>query len=310
MHNQPNISVIITCYNCENFVSRAIDSVLNQTLSPLEIILVNNNSTDNTVDVLKKYQLLYPNNIRIVNETKQGAPAARNKGLYEAMGDWIQFLDADDELMPEKLESQYSIAEKSNSALVVSPYTMKGFRNNKLFMVTRSLEYPDFWLGLIRSRLGITSANLWKREYLLAVSGWDEILISSQEYDLMFRILQIHPVVAFDYKNLTIIHILSSESVSRGGGKMKGLQILKSRIGLRLRIKEYLLSEDLLTKPRAYYLDRFIYKQLYLHYRFYPETVTSMLMKINLSIKIFDRVVGNYFIFKMNLKKLLKLGKI
>lgn len=309
MSCQLNISVIITCYNCENFVSRAIDSVLNQTLSPLEVILVNNNSTDNTVDVLKKYQLLHPNNIRVINETNQGAPAARNKGLYEARGEWIQFLDADDELMPEKLESQYSIAEKSNSALVVSPYTIKGFRNNRPFAVTRSLE-SDFWLGLIRSRLGITSANLWKRKYLLDVKGWDEVLISSQEYDLMFRILQIHPVVAFDYKNLTIIHILSSESVSRGGGTMKGLQILESRIGLRLRIKEYLIYKDLLSKPRAYYLDRFVYKQLYLHYRFYPDAVTKMLLKINLRIKMYDRVVGNYFMFKMNLKNMLKLDKV
>lgn len=309
MSCQLNISVIITCYNCENFVSRAIDSVLNQTLSPLEVILVNNNSTDNTVDVLKKYQLLHPNKIRVINETNQGAPAARNKGLYEARGEWIQFLDADDELMPEKLESQYSIAEKSNSALVVSPYTIKGFRNNRPFEVTRSLE-SDFWLGLIRSRLGITSANLWKRKYLLDVRGWDEVLISSQEYDLMFRILQIHPVVAFDYKNLTIIHILSSESVSRGGGTMKGLQILESRVGLRLRIKEYLISKDLLSKPRAYYLDRFVYKQLYLHYRFYPDAVTKMLLKINLRIKMYDRVVGNYFMFKMNLKNMLKLDKV
>ena len=309
MSCQLNISVIITCYNCENFVSRAIDSVLNQTLSPLEVILVNNNSTDNTVDVLKKYQLLHPNNIRVINETKQGAPAARNKGLYEARGGWIQFLDADDELLPEKLESQYSIAEKSNSALVVSPYIIKGFRNNRPFEVTRSLE-SDFWLGLIRSRLGITSANLWKRKYLLDVNGWDENLISSQEYDLMLRILQIHPVVAFDYKNLTIIHLLSSESVSRGGGKMKGLQILESRIGLRLRIKDYLISEDLLSTPRAYYLDRFVYKQLYLHYRFYPDAVTKMLLKINLRIKMYDRIVGNYFMFKMNLKKILKLDKV
>src|SRR5436190_23584848 len=100
------VSVIIPCYNCEKYITRAIESVLLQTHVNYEIIVVNNNSTDNTVNILNTYVSRHPHLIRLFHEYKKGAPAARNKGLYEANGEWIQYLDADDELMPDKLERQ------------------------------------------------------------------------------------------------------------------------------------------------------------------------------------------------------------
>ena len=90
------VSVVIPCYNCESFVSRAIESVLHQKYTDWELILVNNNSKDNTQKVLDDYQKKYPDKIRTFVEMKKGGGAARNKGLSEAKGEWIEFLDADD----------------------------------------------------------------------------------------------------------------------------------------------------------------------------------------------------------------------
>src|SRR5258706_12439179 len=100
------ISIIIPCYNSEKYLARAIESVLKQTYINYEIIVVDNNSLDNTINSIHDHIKRYPNLIRILHEYKKGAPAARNKGLYEAKGDWVRFLDSDDELLPTKLEHQ------------------------------------------------------------------------------------------------------------------------------------------------------------------------------------------------------------
>ena len=91
------ISVIIPCFNSEEYITRAIESILKQSYTNYEIILVNNNSTDNTYNILQEYAKKKAGLVNVFNEYKKGAPAARNKGLSEAKGEWIQFLDADDE---------------------------------------------------------------------------------------------------------------------------------------------------------------------------------------------------------------------
>ncbi|MGN7205249.1 glycosyltransferase family 2 protein [Pedobacter sp. SAFR-022] len=299
------ISIIIPCYNSETFVGRALDSVLKQTYKDWEIILVNNNSTDGTQAVLDAFQAKYPEKVRVFNETKKGAPAARNKGLQEAKGEWVQFLDADDEILPEKLAGQIALAEKEGASIVTSPYTRIGTRDRKHFVVPRGLYLDDVWSALILSNMGITSSNLFKRALLLQVEGWDEKLVASQEYDMMFRMLQLNPKVAFDNRDLTIIHFGSVESVSRTEDRVKGRKILDSRIDLRFRIKKYLAENNLLTEERSAHVSKFIFETLMLNYRTTPEDVTEILGKLKLDISIWKRLHGWYFMRKMDLKKLL-----
>lgn len=299
------ISIIIPCYNSETFVGRALDSVLKQTYKDWEIILVNNNSTDGTQAVLDAFQAKYPEKVRVFNETKKGAPAARNKGLQEAKGEWVQFLDADDEILPEKLAGQIALAEKEGASIVTSPYTRIGTRDRKHFVVPRGLYMDDVWSALILSNMGITSSNLFKRALLLQVEGWDEKLVASQEYDMMFRMLQLNPKVAFDNRDLTIIHFGSVESVSRTEDRVKGRKILDSRIDLRFRIKKYLAENNLLTEERSAHVSKFIFETLMLNYRTTPEDVTEILGKLKLDISIWKRLHGWYFMRKMDLKKLL-----
>ena len=304
------ISIIIPCYNSETFVGRALDSVLKQTYKDWEIILVNNNSTDGTQAVLDAFQAKYPEKVRVFNETKKGAPAARNKGLQEARGEWVQFLDADDEILPEKLAGQIALAEKEGASIVTSPYTRIGTRDRKHFVVPRGLYMDDVWSALILSNMGITSSNLFKRALLLKVQGWDEKLVASQEYDMMFRMLQLNPKVAFDNRDLTIIHFGSVESVSRTEDRVKGRKILDSRIDLRFRIKKYLADNNLLTEERSAHVSKFIFETLMLNYRTTPEDVTEILGKLKLDISTWKRLHGWYFMRKMDLKRFLIKHKL
>jgi glycosyltransferase involved in cell wall biosynthesis len=301
------VSIIMPCYNCEAFVFRAIDSVLKQTFKDWELILVNNNSADQTQQVIEEYQACYPTKISIYQEFEKGAPAARNKGLSYAIGDYIQFLDADDEILPEKIEGQYLLAIDQDSTIVASPYMMKVVRNQVTREAIRKLQVPDFWLGLIHSELGITSANLFKRSAVLEVNGWDQTLVSSQEYDLMFRILQIAPRVGLDERVQTIIHIGEGDSSSRGGGEERARMITESRTGLRLRIKSYLKSINELTPLREGVADLFIYEQLYYDYRYRPDFVKDKLKLIPLKLTLKESLKGKYFMLKMDIKRILKM---
>jgi glycosyltransferase involved in cell wall biosynthesis len=98
----PKVSVVIPNYNYARYVGEAIESVLAQTYRDFEIIVINNGSTDNSIEVLKKYE----DRIRCFTQENQGQSGARNRGIQESRGEWIAFLDADDVWLPTKLEQQ------------------------------------------------------------------------------------------------------------------------------------------------------------------------------------------------------------
>ncbi|MDX1252625.1 MAG: glycosyltransferase family 2 protein [Gammaproteobacteria bacterium] len=120
--NPVEVSVIIPCYKQAAFLPQAIDSVLDQTLRELECIVVNDGSPDNTRDVVADY-LLRDNRVRYVEQTNRGVSSARNQGLAEARGRYIQFLDADDLIGTEKLQVQTELLHcESTLALSFSDY--------------------------------------------------------------------------------------------------------------------------------------------------------------------------------------------
>lgn len=254
------ISVIIPCFNSEEYIARAIESVLIQTYKDYEIILVNNNSSDNTINILNNYSRKNPDIFKVFQEYKKGAPAARNKGLSEAKGEWIQFLDSDDELLPEKLNDQIAVAGSSSADVIVGICYMYKTIKSKTSIKIRDID-TDVWKGLLTSKLGITSANLWRKQALLAVGGWNEIRTSSQEYDLLFRILKNNDKVSFNMSPLTIVHVREN-SIHKSGNKNRFIEILDNNVKLRLEIKEYLRSKGMLTRKLDYAADTYIYSYL------------------------------------------------
>lgn len=105
----PLVSVVIPAYNAGSYVATAIDSVLNQSYSHIEIIVVNDGSTDNTKTILSQYS---DKNVRIVSQPNRGMSGARNTGIKNAPGEFIAFLDADDYWLPEKIEKQVQLLQQ------------------------------------------------------------------------------------------------------------------------------------------------------------------------------------------------------
>lgn len=283
------ISVIVPCYNAQEFIHRAVESVLQQTYKDWELLLVDNNSTDGTLALLQGYQEQYPGQVKVLQEFKKGAPAARNLGLQVAKGDWIQFLDADDELFPDKLERQMS-RYADTADLVIGNFN-RVVRIKGITVKIAKKPYTDnIWASLVTARLGITSANLWKKVMVVKVNGWDETLSSSQEYDLMFRMLQEGARIVFDIESISANIYYENNSITRTANTEKNIRVLEEHLKLRLGVKKYLQVADRLDEETARTIDMAIYAHLMDRKHVIPEYIATKEKELRLDIPAIPRL--------------------
>lgn len=295
------VSVIIPCYNAATFLNRAVKSVFNQEIPDLEIILVNNNSTDETANVISDIVETYKNKITIIatNESVAGACAARNNGLSLAKHKFIQFLDADDEILPNKLKRQLELANSTNADIISGTYEF--LAPNAIIKRRLKRPFSDIWKGLISTQLGITSANLWRKQAIIDAGGWDVSLSSSQEYDLLFRLLKMDKKLIQDYELSCYVHA-EDNSVSRSSSVDRTNRIVDNYIDLRIRIKEYLELKGLFTASVERFYSITLYKNLLYRKRFSPSYVSEKLLTLKLVVPVSVKIKENA---KIVVKKLL-----
>jgi glycosyltransferase involved in cell wall biosynthesis len=173
------ISVVIPAYNSAHFLPRCLESVLAQTLKPVEVIVVDDGSTDNTAEVAVELGAT-------VLRCRNGGPgAARNAGIQAATGEWIALLDADDLWVPEKLERQ---------ALCIRPETVLAYTGIQAFDDNGVLgEYPAIEVTSTRKMLRYrnpfaTSSVLMRRKAALADGGFREDIQSCEDWELWVRL--------------------------------------------------------------------------------------------------------------------------
>jgi len=236
------ISIIIPCYNVQEFIASCSDSVLNQTYKNIEIIYVDDGSTDSTLNIINEYQKKNPEQIQVISQKKNGAAAARNKGLSLAKGEYIQFLDADDLLLAEKIRHQVLLVEQSlhpPDFIAGNEYWQKIDGTQVVFH--QFSKNP--WIDLIQGTLGDACANLWRRQSFIDIGGWNESQKSSQEAELLFRFLKNDAIFIYDDVPLTIIRQRKSGSVSMSDTRGN----LIRRIMLRVEIGKYLKTKGILS---------------------------------------------------------------
>ncbi|VXD18796.1 Glycosyl transferase [Planktothrix serta PCC 8927] len=183
----PRISVVIPAYNCDRYIGQAVESILNQTYSADEIIVVDDGSQDNTRQVLQPYS----DSIRYVYQPNQGVSVARNQGLSLARGEFIVFLDADDIFLPDKLETQLAIFEKQPQlGLVQSGWRRVNKQGETLTEATPWDYVPELNLEMwLRWKpLGTMGTLMFRREWLLEVEGFEPGLAHGEDVDLILRL--------------------------------------------------------------------------------------------------------------------------
>jgi glycosyltransferase involved in cell wall biosynthesis len=181
------VSAVIPAHNHGRYVGEAVDSALAQTYSPIEVVVVDDGSTDDTRSRLPPYTKL----IRYLHQERGGLSAARNAGIQEAKGEWIALLDADDLWHPEKLELQLRAAARLDGvALVGSPPCS--------VLPERLPPEPEVQLVGVKDFLTWTpmspSSSILRRSCLDQVGLFDESLTSVEDRDMWLRVAARFPV--------------------------------------------------------------------------------------------------------------------
>jgi len=232
------IAVVIPCYNVEHYIGIAVKSVLDQTYDDLDMYIVDDGSTDGTRDRIAQLDREYPGLFRWESVPRRGACACRNIGLAKTSGDYVQFLDADDTILTDKLHRQIALAKvQAFPDLVVGDFR-NVFEDGHEDTITGLGERP--WMALIRTQLGTTSANLFKRNALEQMHGWREDQASSQDYELMFRMLKNGASVGWDPNVSSLVLKRSKGSISRTGQSGNW----KRYVALRREIRDHLINLD------------------------------------------------------------------
>jgi glycosyltransferase involved in cell wall biosynthesis len=201
---QPLVSILIPAYNAEAFIAQTLDSALNQTWKNKEIIVVDDGSTDRTLAVAQRFRA---QGVVIAQQQNQGASAARNYAFSLCQGDYIQWLDADDLLSRDKIESQMSVAAVigDRRLLFSSGWASFRFRSHKATSNSTKLWQdltPSTWLKLkLEHNLHMQTATwLVSRELTESAGNWNTRLLSDDDGEYFCRVIMASTGIKFSPK--------------------------------------------------------------------------------------------------------------
>lgn len=182
------VSVIIPCFNAETWVAEAIDSCLQQTYPNIEIIVIDDGSTDNSLGIIKSY------GDKIIWESSphRGGNYARNRGFDLSKGEYIQYLDADDYILPEKIARQVSFLEETGADVVYGDWRhQRHLSDGSSFL--NNIEISEYQTDILASLLAnwwvALAALLYKRSVVEKSGGWDETLKAAQDRDFFISVV-------------------------------------------------------------------------------------------------------------------------
>lgn len=212
------ISVVIPLYNKEKSIASTLQTVLHQTFNDYEIVIVNDGSTDNSVAEVEK---VHDIRIRLINQQNAGVSAARNRGIEEAKGDLIAFLDADDEWKPEYLATQYQLYQKYPECSVFAcNYEFRDPRGNVTQPIIHKVSF-DEEDGLLYNYFEIACCSnppicsisiMVRKNAILAIGGFP-LGIKSGEDLLTWARLAVNGMIAYSKRPLAIFNV---EGYDRG----------------------------------------------------------------------------------------------
>ena len=217
------VSILIPCYNSEQWIAKSLKSVLSQTWMSKEVIVVDDGSTDNSLSIAKQFEA---GNVKVIIQENRGASAARNRALKEAQGDFIQYLDADDLLAPNKIECQINLLEQwGNDYLIAGKWGR--FYNS--ILETNFVEEsvwndmpPVEWLVCSWEGGGMMPLHSWliSRDIASQAGDWNENLSLNDDGDYFCRVILASKGVKFcpgakSYYRANIPNSLSSRNTRR-----------------------------------------------------------------------------------------------
>lgn len=255
------ISVIVPIYNAEKYLSRCIESILSQTYSQIEILLIDDGSTDQSAQIMEYYSKV-DERVRVFHQSNKGVSEARNMGLNLARGEYIGFVDADDTIEPTMYQELLTILQRTESDVAITKWHTVEDGENRV-----AIEFEQ-----IEECLSSTTEEVWKKVYFerqgwLLYAIWNKLIVAElakkfrfepnvvngEDIWYSYQILSTASRVVSTSKSLYNYHIYIG-SASHGGvvgeKKIQGITVHK-RIILDMRAKGYLIADQVY----AQYLD-------------------------------------------------------
>lgn len=189
---KPLVSILTPCYNAEKWLSQTIESALAQTWENIEIILVDDGSTDNTLAVAKSFE---SSKVKVISQENQGQSAAENRAYQEAQGDFIEYLDADDLLAPDKIERQVKLLETPDSEFVAAGEWARFYTSHEEALFIPQPLWADFspidWLVCAWEGHYMMHGAAWliPRKITERAGLWNQDLSLINDFDYFSRVL-------------------------------------------------------------------------------------------------------------------------
>ncbi|MEA5496175.1 glycosyltransferase family A protein [Limnoraphis robusta] len=269
----PRISVVIPAYNCDRYVAQAVESVLHQTYSSVEIIVIDDGSQDNTRQVLQPYSA----QIRYVYQDNQGVSVARNHGIHLAQGEFVAFLDADDVFLPDKLAVQLAVFEANPKLGIVHSGWRRINQQGETLMDVQPWEtVPELnlesWLRW--KPLGTMGTLMFRRNWLEEVGGFEPGLTHAEDVDLILR-LALKGCEAEWLRQSTVCYRQHDQNTMRDGiSQAKSINWVLERFFSREDIP---LEIRLIEKWVRY--STLVWSSWYLYYTGFPREMVQYLQK-------------------------------
>ena len=269
--NNKKISIIVPIYNGEKFLDECIESILNQTYKNIEIILVNDGSTDESLNICNKYKK-EDKRIIILNIKNNGVANARNEGIKKSTGEYISFVDSDDILFPSYIETLYTTINRENVDVVRCNYIKKDYENGKETKGNLSNLKDKKYFSKDFNELIINFCTLNNNipcyVWLLLIRKdkiieFDKTLKYMEDTDFYMRLLMNINNIYFLNEYLYVYRV-NNEGISNSRKKIKNNieAILNSGIKIKKNLEKYKINNDELNKNINAYLVTTIIKKL------------------------------------------------
>lgn len=265
MHN-PLVSILIPLYNAEQYIEETITKALKQTYSNIELVIVDDHSTDNSLKIAQKYA---SERVHIYSNSKKGGNAARNYAFKKCNGEYIKFMDADDYMDDNMIEVQlkHLLAEKNpKNCVAFSPVIMRYADGHEQFQQQRNIDHDyvpgielliDIWRG---KGWHCPHCHLMHRTLIEKAGPWDETVLKNQDGEFFSRIYAAAQK-AISAKTVNAIWRQTNNGVSRQTSD----KAWRSFFETHRRIAELILSyQD--NKESKYICSRYICSSLFEHY--------------------------------------------
>lgn len=268
------VSILIPCYDAERWVVQAIESGLAQTWNEKEIIVVDDGSTDGSPEVIRRYE----DRIRWETGPNWGGNPTRNRLLDLARGDWLQYLDADDYLLPDKIERQLEfLAVHPDTDIVFGPATMEHSSESQTWRELLPIPEPhDPWILLARWFLPQTGAVLWRKQAIVDVGGWKFNQPCCQEHELYLRLLTAEKRFAFCADNGAVYRHWGEKTLWRGNVP----EVHRRKLEIEERAEDFLRLTNGLTSERRHAINMARFETARNAWQYDPVFAKSIMQKI------------------------------